>query len=88
MLDVVVGARVSVGAGSDQRIFTAAFRPDSDSHFVTVGVKHVKFWTVAGGQLIGKRGILGPVPDTTDTPKMQTMLSLAFGAVSRFFHRF
>ena len=52
---------------------------------MTVGVKHVKFWSVAGGQLMGKRGILGKVdmPTGAASPhKMQTMLSLAFGAVS------
>ena len=55
---------------------------------MTVGVKHVKFWSVAGGQLVGKRGILAKVdmPSGTASPhKMQTMLSLAFGAVSVVF---
>ncbi|XP_033734062.1 echinoderm microtubule-associated protein-like 6 [Pecten maximus] len=75
------GSKVGAAAGHNQRIFQAEFRPDSDSQFVTVGVKHVKFWTVAGSELRGKRGILttaGMDPGTT--VKMQTMLSLAFGA--------
>jgi len=47
-----------------------------------VGVKHVKFWTVAGNQLIGKRGVLTDAGTGTDIKKMQTMLSIGFGAVS------
>ena len=70
-------------AADSQRIFQAEFRPDSDSQFVTVGVKHVRFWTVAGGELVAKKGILTKVEGTTGVVKMQTMLSVAFGAVSR-----
>ena len=69
-------------AGHSQRIFHGAFRPDSDTQFVTVGVKHIKFWSVPGGELVGKRGVINPLPDLPETPKMQTLLSLAFGAVS------
>ena len=64
----------------------AEFRPDSDSQFVTCGVKHVKFWSLAGGQLLGKRGVMsGSVPGITDDSqlRMQTMLSVAFGGVRR-----
>ena len=77
-----VGVKVASAVGHTSRIFTAEFRPDSDSQFVTVGVKHVKFWTVAGGELIGKKGVLAPVAEDNTEPKMQTMLSIAFGAVS------
>ena len=46
---------------------------------MTCGVKHVMFWNVAGGSLVGKKGVLSlPGQDI----KMQTMLSVAFGAVS------
>ena len=82
---LMAGTKVASGPAHSQRIFRAEFRPDSDTQFVTVGVKHVKFWSVAGGQLMGKRGILGKVdmPAGVASPqKMQTMLSLAFGAVS------
>ncbi len=65
------------------RIFHAEFRPDSDTSFVTVGVKHVKFWSIAGGELVGKKGVLANVADSAEEPKMQTMLSIAFGSVSR-----
>ena len=76
---------LATAVGHNQRIFRAEFRPDSDSQFVTVGVKHVKFWTVAGNQIVGKRGILTDAGTGTDIKKLQTMLSVAFGAVSVLF---
>ena len=84
---LILGSKVATGTGNQQKIFHAAFRPDSDSQFVTVGVKHVKFWTVAGGTLVGKKGVMANVPDMADMPKMQTMLSCAFGAVSLLINR-
>lgn len=70
--------------GHSQRIFSAEFRPDSDSQFVSVGVKHVKFWSVTGNELTGKKGILTSAGTGASTKKMQTMLCVAFGAVSFF----
>lgn len=64
--------------GHTQRIFVAEFRPDSDTHFVSVGIKHVRFWTLAGRALLSKKGVLSSIEDA----RMQTMLSVAFGAVS------
>uniref|UniRef100_H2YU32 Uncharacterized protein n=1 Tax=Ciona savignyi TaxID=51511 RepID=H2YU32_CIOSA len=61
---------------SKYRVFSAQFRPDSDSTFVTVGVKHVMFWQVCGSALLGKRGVLG----ATEGIQAQTMLCIAFGA--------
>ena len=60
------------------RVFTAQFRPDSDSHFVSVGQKHLTFWTVAGSALLPKR----PHIPQNMNHKKQTMLSVAFGIVS------
>lgn len=65
--------------GHAERIFVAEFRPDSDTQFVSVGIKHIKFWTLAGGSLLYKKGVVGSVEDG----RLQTMLSVAFGAVSR-----
>lgn len=64
--------------GHLERIFVVEFRPDSDTQFVSVGVKHMKFWTLAGSALLYKKGVIGSMEDA----KMQTMLSVAFGAVS------
>ena len=77
-----VGSKVASATGNSNRIFHGEFRPDSDNHFVTVGVKHVRFWTIAGGDMVGKRGVIQSLPDGPEDPKMQTMLSMAFGAVS------
>ncbi|XP_029927079.1 echinoderm microtubule-associated protein-like 6 isoform X2 [Myripristis murdjan] len=70
------GCRVSSKGGHPDRIFVVEFRPDSDSQFVSVGIKHIKFWTLAGGSLMYKKGVVGTVEDG----RMQTMLSVAFGA--------
>lgn len=72
------GSKVCSKAGHPDRIFVVEFRPDSDSQFVSVGIKHVKFWTLAGGALMYKKGVVGTVEDG----RMHTMLSVAFGAVS------
>ncbi|XP_060573407.1 echinoderm microtubule-associated protein-like 6 [Ruditapes philippinarum] len=74
------GACLATASAHSERIFRAEFRPDSDSQFVTVGVKHVKFWTVAGNQLMGKRAVLTDAGMGTDIKKLQTMLSVGFGA--------
>ncbi|TDH01611.1 hypothetical protein EPR50_G00182120 [Perca flavescens] len=70
------GSKVCSKGGHPDRIFVVEFRPDSDSQFVSVGIKHVKFWTLAGGALMYKKGVVGTVEDG----RMQTMLSVAFGA--------
>lgn len=65
--------------GHTDRIFRVEFRPDSDQQLVSVGVKHVKFWSVAGSQILGKKAILTAAGSGGTICKMQTMLSLAFG---------
>lgn len=65
--------------GHTDRIFRVEFRPDSDQQLVSVGIKHVKFWSVAGSQILGKKGILTAAGTGGSICKMQTMLSLAFG---------
>ncbi|KAI4812331.1 hypothetical protein KUCAC02_023729 [Chaenocephalus aceratus] len=51
------GSKVCSKAGHPDRIFVVEFRPDSDSQFVSVGIKHVKFWTLAGGALMYRKGV-------------------------------
>uniref|UniRef100_A0A8C4NL00 Echinoderm microtubule-associated protein-like 6 n=1 Tax=Eptatretus burgeri TaxID=7764 RepID=A0A8C4NL00_EPTBU len=75
------GVKLASRASHSERIFVAEFRPDSDTQFVSVGVRHVKFWVVTGGSLLGKKGVLGSVEEA----RAQTMLSLAFGANSLTF---
>lgn len=68
------------------------FRPDSDSQLVSVGVKHVRFWTLAGSTLVSKRAVINRSPgsplvqnngNVAGNIRMQTMLSIAFGAVCK-----
>uniref|UniRef100_A0A3P8TGD9 EMAP like 6 n=1 Tax=Amphiprion percula TaxID=161767 RepID=A0A3P8TGD9_AMPPE len=68
--------KVTSKGGHAERIFVVEFRPDSDTQFVSVGIKHIKFWTLVGGSLMYKKGAIGSVEDG----RMQTMLSVAFGA--------
>lgn len=78
------GTKLACVSGHARRIFVGEFRPDSDTKFVTCGVKHVCFWSVAGCQLVAKRGVLTNIfeeGDSGTTVKMQTMLSVAFAAV-------
>ncbi|KAB1267117.1 Echinoderm microtubule-associated protein-like 6 [Camelus dromedarius] len=70
------GAKVASRGGHLERIFVVEFRPDSDTQFVSVGVKHMKFWTLAGSALLYKKGVIGSM----EAAKMQTMLAVAFGA--------
>lgn len=77
---ISTGAKIASRGGHLERIFVVEFRPDSDTQFVSVGVKHMKFWTLAGSALLYKKGVIGSLDDS----KMQTMLSVAFGAVSNF----
>ncbi|XP_038631944.1 echinoderm microtubule-associated protein-like 5 isoform X6 [Scyliorhinus canicula] len=70
------GIKVASRSGHTKRIFVAEFRPDSDTQFVSVGMKHVRFWTFAGKALQSKKGNLNSIEDA----RMQTMLAVAFGA--------
>ena len=83
----ILGIKLASSHGHTERIFVAEFRPDSDSQFVTCGVKHVRFWSLAGGQLVGKRGVITAAQQgegDNSQLRMQTMLSVAFGAVRRY----
>ena len=48
------------------------FSPYEGNRIVSCGAKHIKFWTLSGNTLNGKRGIYGKAGS------MQTHLSLAF----------
>ena len=62
------------------RIFRAMFRPDSETVFVSVGFKHVKFWSIAGSELIKRKGVLidSNKDKNKQLKKMPTMLSIGF----------
>ena len=54
--------------GHSDRIFDSSFISNSDSMFVTVGVKHIKVWNLMGNTLKSKRGVFG------DSGTLQTVL--------------
>ena len=59
--------------GDSRRIFNCEYNPH-DGRIVTVGEKHIKFWTVENGYLVGKNGVFGRLG------KPSTILSIAFGS--------
>jgi WD40 repeat protein len=77
------GINIASTIASEERIFRALFRPNSDTHFVTAGVKHLKFWSVAGNTLVEKKAVITKTADGRRSGKMQTMLSIAFGPVRK-----
>ncbi|CAF3456731.1 unnamed protein product [Rotaria socialis] len=77
------GINVATATASEERIFRALFRPNSDTHFVSVGVKHLKFWSIAGNTLVHQKALMTTMVDGKRSTKMQTMLSIAFGPEDR-----
>eukprot|EP00002_Diphylleia_rotans_P034049 TRINITY_DN7287_c0_g2_i1.p1 TRINITY_DN7287_c0_g2~~TRINITY_DN7287_c0_g2_i1.p1 ORF type:complete len:2704 (-),score=538.32 TRINITY_DN7287_c0_g2_i1:170-8281(-) len=63
------GTLLASGRGHDDKIFGIC--ASQDDSFVTVGVKHIKFWKKMGNSINGKKGIFGKVG------KVQTILSAA-----------
>ena len=57
--------------GDANRIFNVEYNPH-DGRIVTGGVKHIKFWVMEGGYLVGRRGVYGRVGGAA------TVLSIAF----------
>ena len=49
------------------------WNPENNDTMVTAGVKHIKFWTQAGGGFTSKRGVFGNVG------KPETMMSVTYG---------
>ena len=75
------GITVASTIASEERIFRALFRPNSETQFVSAGVKHLKFWSVAGNTLVEKKGLISKTTEGKKSSKMQTMLSITFGSV-------
>jgi len=57
--------------GDENRIFNCEYNP-YDGRLVTGGVKHIKFWVLEGGYLVGKNGMYGRMGSVS------TILSIAF----------
>ena len=52
------GTKIASDKGSQDKIFNVQFNPHAPE-FVTVGIKHVKFWKVAGNGFVSKQGVFG-----------------------------
>ena len=53
------GKVIASTRGHSDRIFDVQFNPHSATELVTCGVKHIKFWTLRGNSLSGKKGLFG-----------------------------
>ena len=61
MWDWKKGRILSSTRGHNDRIFDVQFNPFSPNTLATCGVKHIKFWSLSGNSLTGKKGIFGRV---------------------------
>ena len=66
-------SNLSLYRGHKDKIFVIKWNPFSSDQLVTVGIKHIKFWTQTGGGFTSKRGIFGNVA------KQDTMLCVTYG---------
>ena len=70
----VDGTRLATVQNTALRVLHCEFRPDSDTQLVSVGQKHVNFWTLAGTDIVSRKVKISESLGV----KMQTMLSVAF----------
>ena len=47
--------------GHKDKIFVIKWNPHDNNRLVTVGVKHIKFWSLCGNALSAKKGVFGKV---------------------------
>ena len=59
--------------GHKDKIFVIKWNPHEANKIVTVGVKHIKFWTQTGGGFTSVRGTFGNVSS------LDTMMCVTFG---------
>ena len=67
------GEKLATTRGHKDKIFMIVWNPHTSDQLVTVGVKHIKFWTQTGGGFTSKRGIFGKAGKST------TMLCVSYG---------
>ena len=68
------GTKLASVENNNLRILHCEFRPDSDTQLVSVGQRHVTFWSLAGMEIVSRKP---SIPDSLGV-KMKTMLSIAF----------
>ncbi|XP_078612841.1 echinoderm microtubule-associated protein-like 6 [Branchiostoma floridae x Branchiostoma japonicum] len=60
--------------GHKDKIFGVQWNPYDSARFVTIGIKHIKFWTLSGNSFTSRRGIFGSAGE------INTMVSVAHGS--------
>ncbi|XP_069172867.1 echinoderm microtubule-associated protein-like 5 isoform X2 [Procambarus clarkii] len=53
------GYKLASARGHSDKVFGVKFSPSNNNHLVTHGVKHIKFWSQAGGGLTYRQVVLG-----------------------------
>jgi WD40 repeat protein len=53
------GKQIASTRGHGDKIFDCKFNPYNNNQLVSCGVKHIKFWTLCGNSLSGKKGVFG-----------------------------
>jgi microtubule-associated protein-like 6 len=66
------GQKLAEARGHQDKIFVIRWNPKLSNQLVTVGIKHIKFWTQTGGGFTSKRGTFG------DAGKLDTMMGVTF----------
>ncbi|KAI4881350.1 hypothetical protein NFI96_009304, partial [Prochilodus magdalenae] len=67
------GEKLATARGHKDKLFVVKCSPLLMDKLVTVGMKHIKFWQLAGGGLTFKRGVFG------NLGKPETMMSVCYG---------
>ncbi|CAF1474328.1 unnamed protein product, partial [Adineta steineri] len=70
------GEKLASQRGHNDKIFCLRWNPHDEDRFVTVGVKHIKFWTQAGGGMTSKQGVFGKISGKTGK---QNQMCVVFG---------
>uniref|UniRef100_A0A3P9B4S5 EMAP like 6 n=1 Tax=Maylandia zebra TaxID=106582 RepID=A0A3P9B4S5_9CICH len=67
------GEKLATARGHKDKIFVVKCNPMVTDKLVTVGIKHIKFWQLAGGGLTFKRGAFRSIR------RPETMMSVCYG---------
>ncbi|XP_042240211.1 echinoderm microtubule-associated protein-like 6 isoform X2 [Homarus americanus] len=54
------GYKIASARGHSDKVFGMRFSPTNNNRLVTFGIKHIKFWSQAGGGLTYRQVVLGP----------------------------
>lgn len=67
------GEKLATTRGNKEKIFCIKWNPHVPDKLVTVGVKHIKFWSQVGGGFTSNRGIFGNLSG------VENMMCITFG---------